>query len=1027
MRKGKDKATYPKGAPRTPGSLRREGAEPDPKVRKCDVQPLRSGKDRRLHWRIQQRRQWQSYKRQGTERTQVEVRLAVAESLKPFLAREGKQESEDGWAISEEGLEMLTQRGWSDPNFLVGRYAGRAMMDFLRAGKEGTVLFPWAEPTAGHVMEALDRTDDVPLLIPSIHMYRTYGRTITKDCWVAMRIASKEKAEAWRAKSGQYFRVVDEAKEARSVRKIADVSDPLLDDEIDPKGAHPAAKLYRALKDTVLGEAQSFSSVALGQDDPEEEEESWKALEPPGVSESKTPIIQGSRETLAEYIKGKSDNFCPELLNICWKNRRLFDKIRPGSVMGHAHRIDLNTAKELKAMIYPLKTGPQKDAARAEIERLLKDGMIAEIKASQFQAPIVMAPKKSADGKQAWRFCCDFRLLNEHTVSDKYPMPSLERQLDVGKAKYFTKMDLASAFWQVPIAPEDQHKTTFHFEGRSYKWLVMPFGLKNAPPTFQRLVDRILADLLGRGVYAYIGDILIYTETMEEHWTLLGEVLERIRAAGLKISLDKSEWLRKEVQYLGYVIGQGVLKMDPSKTEDILRIPILPDTREEGRYKPDLRKQVRRFLGATGFYRKFIRDYATVTAPLTELTKTTERIKWMPEHTHAWKALQEAMASHPVLRQPDSGKEYYVDTDASNTGLGAALMQRGDDGTLHPTAYASRKLTPVERTYSTREQEALAIVFAIEKFECYLAGRRFTVVTDHRSLSWLMTQPMVKGRLANWAYKLRNHDFTIVYRRGSENHLADFLSRAVNMVRVLPVQVTPSEWVRKERHRAAVLQDALEVVDNGKPRPSRPARTISMPTKVPKARAKAPRQASAYPLTASTDGVGEGFAGALPCSSKDAKAEKRQAPEEQKPGPPTDVKSEEKPAEAKVGGKWLKLSPEEKDRVRNWNLPGLQSWRMRTKGDPGLGPLLQYLTNDAALSPRADVADLERQATKISVENGLLVRKTKGKDGESVLELVVPNISRINLLAEAHDRSHRSIDHTYNTLKEAGGRKCARM
>ena len=240
------------------------------------------------------------------------------------------------------------------------------------------------------------------------------------------------------------------------------------------------------------------------------------------------------------------------------------------------------------------------------------------------------------------------------------------------------------------------------------------------------------------------------------------------------------------------------------------------------------------------------------------------------------------------------------------------------------------------------------------------------------------------------------------------------------MVRVLPVQVTPSEWVRKERHRAAVLQDALEVVDNGKPRPSRPARTISMPTKVPKARAKAPRQASAYPLTASTDGVGEGFAGALPCSSKDAKAEKRQAPEEQKPGPPTDVNSEDKPAEAKVGGKWLKLSPEEKDRVRNWNLLGLQSWRMRTKGDPGLGPLLQYLTNDAALSPRADVADLERQATKISVENGLLVRKTKGKDGESVLELVVPNISRINLLAEAHDRSHRSIDHTHNTLKEAG-------
>ena len=237
---------------------------------------------------------------------------------------------------------------------------------------------------------------------------------------------------------------------------------------------------------------------------------------------------------------------------------------------------------------------------------------------------------------------------------------------------------------------------------------------------------------------------------MEEHWNLLREVLERVQAAGLKISLDKSEWLKTEVQYLGYIIGQGVLKMDPSKTEDILKIPLPPDTREEGRYKPDLRKQVRRFLGAAGFYRKFVRDFATVTAPLTELTKTTERIKWSAEHTLAWKTLQQAMASYPILRQPDSGREYFVDTDASNVGLGAALLQRGEDGILHPVAYASRKLTPVERTYSTREQEALAIVFSIEKFDCYLVGRRFTVVTDHRSLSWLMTQPMVKGRLANW-------------------------------------------------------------------------------------------------------------------------------------------------------------------------------------------------------------------------------------------------------------------------------------
>ena len=134
---------------------------------------------------------------------------------------------------------------------------------------------------------------------------------------------------------------------------------------------------------------------------------------------------------------------------------------------GHAHRIDLNTSKELKARIYPLRNPSQREAARSEIERLLKGGMISEVSASAFQAPIVMAPKKAADGRKKWRFCCDFRLLNEHTVSDKYPMPGLENQLDIGKAKFFTKMDLASAFWQIPIAPEDQDKTTFHFEGRS--------------------------------------------------------------------------------------------------------------------------------------------------------------------------------------------------------------------------------------------------------------------------------------------------------------------------------------------------------------------------------------------------------------------------------------------------------------------------------------------------------------------------------------------------------------------------------
>ena len=242
--------------------------------------------------------------------------------------------------------------------------------------------------------------------------------------------------------------------------------------------------------------------------------------------------------------------------------------------------------------------------------------------------------------------------------------------------------------------------------------------------------------MIGNGVSAYLDDILIYTRTREEHLEKIKEVLERLEAAGLRISLEKSEWVRGEVRYLGYVIGAGVLKMDPEKVDAIRKIVLPAETKVDGHYRPNLRKQIRRFLGAAGFYRRFVKDFAALTAPLTELTKTTERIAWKSEHTEAWKELQERMASYPILRQPDSTKEYFVDTDASNVGLGAALMQRSEDGTPHPVAYASRKLTPAEQTYSTREQQALAIVFAIEKFDCFLAGRRFTVVTDHRSLSW---------------------------------------------------------------------------------------------------------------------------------------------------------------------------------------------------------------------------------------------------------------------------------------------------
>jgi len=220
--------------------------------------------------------------------------------------------------------------------------------------------------------------------------------------------------------------------------------------------------------------------------------------------------------------------------------------------------------------------------------------------------------------------------------------------------------------------------------------------------------------------------------------------------------------------------------MDPAKVEAILNIKTPKERAEEkgGRYTPSLRKQVKSFLGAAGFYRRFIKDFATLTACLTDLTKDGKRREWTDEHTKAWRQLQQRLASQPVLRQPDMDRPFYIDTDASNVGIGAVLIQKDEENCPHPIAYASRKMSPAEVLYSTREQEALAILFGIEKFSDFVKGRKFTVITDHRSLSWLLKVPILKGRLLNWAYKLRSYDFEIVYRRGAENQMADLLSRA---------------------------------------------------------------------------------------------------------------------------------------------------------------------------------------------------------------------------------------------------------
>ena len=615
--------------------------------------------NRQAHVKNWSRRQWKA----RNKLKQEEIKKVIQESVIHHVERADQQLllNSEGWRVLDEGLAPLRKRKWPEPVVIAGRKVKEILLDFIRSGKTGSVLIPWSELTSCHTLEAMDSMDDIPIMVPAVNMFRQEGNVLTKSPWLAFRIGGKERARKWREGSRDWWQNSDEKEKKELVITMAgNLIEPLKAQEVEMEGEELAVKLFKAVKDTITGECQPFASYTLPQDDKEEEEAIWERMAPPcplPPAASKVPrTIQELKKAMTGKLKEAIDD---EIVKVVWNYKEVFEEVVPGSVRpeDHCHRIDLNTSKELRAKIYPLRNEDQRNAAREEITRLLAGGMIQEVKSSAYQAPIVMAPKKSTDGKVKFRFCVDFRLLNQHTIGDSYPMPHLERQLDIGKARYFTKLDLASAFWQVQIAPEDRRKTVFHFEGRSYQWVVMPFGLKNSPPTFQRLIEKVLKDLLGNSVFAYIDDILIFTKTKEEHMIKLKEVLLRLRAAGLKVSMEKSEWCQTKVNYLGYVISEGKLQMDPKKVETIAKVPLPFETKEEnGHYKPNLRKQVRRFLGAAGFYRKFIKDYATITAPLTDLTKTTERIKWTDLHTRCWRELQVRMMSYPVLIQPDSTK-----------------------------------------------------------------------------------------------------------------------------------------------------------------------------------------------------------------------------------------------------------------------------------------------------------------------------------------------------------------------------------
>jgi hypothetical protein len=368
--------------------------------------------------------------------------------------------------------------------------------------------------------------------------------------------------------------------------------------------------------------------------------------------------------------------------------------------------------------------------------------------------------------------CVDYRALNKVTIKNKYPIPLIQDLMDrLCGASIFTKLDLRLGYWQVRVADGDEHKTTCVTRYGSYEFLVMPFGLTNASAIFCNLINDVLYDFLDNFVVVYLDDIVIYNRGIEDHVTHLSKVLSRLREYELYMKREKCEFPKAKIMFLGHLIREGQVKMDPRKIQAIVE-----------RTAPKSIPELRSFLGLTNYYRLFIEGYSKKTTPLSDLLKKNRRWEWMVDSQQAFKKLKTAVASAPVLGLPDFEKPFEVHTDASDMAIDGVLVQEG-----HPIAFESRKLNDGEQNYSTHEKEMTPVVHCLGIWGVYLLGLKFVVKTDNVANTFFRTQKKLSQRQARWQEFLVENDFVWEHKPGSHNQVADALNRCEVIATVLAI------------------------------------------------------------------------------------------------------------------------------------------------------------------------------------------------------------------------------------------------
>ena len=542
-------------------------------------------------------------------------------------------------------------------------------------------------------------------------------------------------------------------------------------------------------KGAVLGELQSAEeiqddggekpSVVVGQVRVEDSdrvnriEELWQAL---GVEEQSLTSVEIAQ--LRELVENYDHIFA-------------LDDFELGRTNTCQHTIDTGSSSPIRQLPRRVPFALRQKVDEM-VEEMLEKGVI-EPSRSPWASPVVLVSKK--DG--SLRFCVDYRKLNSVTKLDVFPLPWIDDSLDtLAHTQYFTTLDLASGYWQVPVDPQSQEKTAFCTPSGLYEFRVMPFGLCNARATFQRLMESVLGGLARSSCMVYLDDILVIGKSFCEHLQNLRQVFTRLEEAGLRLKPKKCYLAKQQVEYLGYIVSTNGILPDPKKVTAVRDFAI-----------PEDLKTLRSFVGLASYYRRFIPSFSRVAAQF-ELTKKDTPYRWSDGCQAAFESLKRALMEAPVLAYPRFDAGYRLETDASGVGLGAILAQEQEDGTVRPVAYASRTLQAHEWNYGVTELEALGVVWDARHFRHYIYGRRCDVFTDHEALKALLITPHPSGKLARCGLSLQELDLHIHYRPGPKNSNADALSRC-------PIGV-PAEKDDDGR-QVATLQTSLVPAKGGDP------------------------------------------------------------------------------------------------------------------------------------------------------------------------------------------------------------------